>query len=52
MLTEDQAIGYFCEYLIANGYEVKQALNTKGKGIDVIAEKDGRKMQGVMQQRL
>ncbi|MBU5312141.1 hypothetical protein KQI38_08895 [Tissierella carlieri] len=41
MLTEDQVIGYFCDYLIANGYEVRQALSTKEKGIDVIAEKDG-----------
>ncbi len=45
MLTENQVIRYFCDYLIANGYEVKQALNTKEKGIDVIAEKNGRKMK-------
>ncbi|CAK7038522.1 MAG: hypothetical protein TIS_00541 [Tissierella sp.] len=32
MLTEDQVIGYFCDYLIANGYEVRQALSTKETG--------------------
>lgn len=42
MLTENQIIEYFRDYLVVNGYEIKQFLSTKERGIDIIAEKDGR----------
>lgn len=45
MLTENQVIEYFCNYLKNDGYQIKQSLNTKEKGIDIIASKNGRLMK-------
>lgn len=42
MLTENDVVEYFCDYLIQNGYEIKQSLSTKEQGIDIIAEKNNR----------
>jgi hypothetical protein len=42
MLTENQIIEYFCNYLIGNGYKINQSLNTNEKGVDIIASKDGK----------
>lgn len=40
MLTENQVIEYFCNYLINDGFIIKQSLSTTEKGIDIIALKD------------
>ena len=44
MLTENQVVEKMSDYLKSIGYEVLQCLNTNEKGIDIIAEKDGKKI--------
>jgi len=40
-LTEDDLVAALAEWLKQYGFEVKQALTTKQKGVDIVAERNG-----------
>jgi hypothetical protein len=41
MLSENAIIDAVCKHLLAQGFDINQSLNTKQRGIDIIAVKDG-----------
>lgn len=40
MINENEAISILCDYLMRNGYFINQQLDTRQKGVDIIAQKD------------
>jgi len=41
MLTEDDVVAAVCEWLRADGYEIRQQLLATQRGFDIVARKDG-----------
>lgn len=44
MINENEAVTILSDYLISQGYIINQQLDTKTKGIDIIAQKEKRKL--------
>lgn len=42
MLNENEVVDYVCKYLVEEGWTINQCLGTTQKGIDIIAEKEGK----------
>lgn len=40
MINENEAVSILSKYLISHGFSINQQLDTKTKGVDIIAEKD------------
>ena len=44
MINENEAVTILSDYLISQGYIINQQLDTKTKGIDIIAQKEKKKL--------